>query len=264
MGTPRASPSPAAGSGLNLIVGTEGRTRNRVNSDHHMSPLAGRLFPLRIFWTREKQLFFFIFYDTPPCNMVVPHRYSSRRDSAVTKSIPATPFAQESQWPPGEASRPHHWGFCHWSQHRDLHGGGENPHAVCVAQTNPAEGLLSRLSPPGPIPLIYLQIKGLFSFPSTATARQTQQSLLSYFPLGPGAGGRWWHLSLRPWKTPSAPQTRLRIHSGLSPKASSPPRAPPNPLPWVLCTKQGCGRSGIGRGAAAVPVLPVPRFPALP
>lgn len=110
---------------------------------------------------------------------------------------------------------------------------------------------MSRLSPPGPIPLIYLQIKGLFSFPSTATARQTQQSLLSYFPLGPGAGGRWWHLCLRPWKTPSAPQTRLRIHSGLSPKASSPPG-----LPQTLCLGFCAQNEGVGDQELVVEPLP--------
>lgn len=47
---------------------------------------------------------------------------------------------------------------------------GENPSVVCAC-TNQPGGLL--LSPPGPIPLNYLQIKGLFSFPSAATARQT-------------------------------------------------------------------------------------------
>ena len=52
-------------------------------------------------------------------------------------------------------------------------GGGENPSMVCACTNEPGGGLLSQLSPPGPIPPIYLQIKGLFSFPRAATARQT-------------------------------------------------------------------------------------------
>lgn len=111
-------------------------------------------------------------------------------------------------------------GSSHWRG--DVRGGqtrgaGGKGSARCVS-----------LSPPGPIPLIYLHIKGLFSFPSTAGARQTERSLSSYFSLGAGPGGH-----LRP-KSPAC----LRNPSGISPRMGFPelpaPGFVPKPRAWQI------------------------------
>lgn len=47
-------------------------------------------FPFTVVWIGKSSIFF-NFYDMPPCNRVVPKGHSSRRDSGITRSTPATP-----------------------------------------------------------------------------------------------------------------------------------------------------------------------------
>lgn len=185
------------------------------------------------------QFFSQFFMTCYPSTGFLPLGHSIRRDSGVTRFIPLSPkweqqdstalgggLGHHSQHPapiPLQGPTSQLWlfhGSSHWRG--DVRGGqtqgaGGKGSARCVS-----------LSPPGPIPLIYLHIKGLFSFPSTAGARQTERSLSSYFSLGAGPGGH-----LRP-KSPAC----LRNPSGISPRMGFPelpaPGFVPKPRAWQI------------------------------
>lgn len=99
---------------------------------------------------------------TSPGRFGVPHSPSSTHP--ITPILALVRVAALQLIPPEELELEE-------DKHRES---GENPSVVCACTKQPSGLLPSRLSLPGPIPLNYLQIKGLFSFPSAATARQTQ------------------------------------------------------------------------------------------
>lgn len=96
--------------------------------------------------------------------------------------------------------------------------------------------------------MIYLQIKGLFSFPSTAGARQTERSLSSYFPLGPGAEGH-----LRPRKPCLAQESQGDQPQNGLPRTPAPGFVP-KPRAWQVRNRSlSCCRPGASGAKVSSP-----------
>lgn len=137
------------------------------------------------------------------------------------------------------------------------------PRSVC-GTNQPSGGFVVSAVPTWPDSLDLFADKG-FIFLSQHCNRKTNTAKpLELLPAWARCRGTLVAFVPAPLENPIGTTDPAQNSQWAQPQSQQPPRAPPNPLPWVLCTKRGCGRSGIGRGAAAVPVLPVPRFPALP